>query len=234
MQHDLEDVAEIFARLNQGGTRVTEADVTVALVAAANPGWVSEEFLTYAHDLEESGYDLEPGIFIRTITGIVHGTARLKDVPLDFWRPDVTANWGRVKATMNQTLQLMKDRGVLSSQILPSRNSLIPLFAIQDRFGTSMSFDPVFRWFLLANADGRYSGSATTSLTQDLNAIYNAPTVAVALDRLMGELRISDYFAPERFLEDYSRDRFGRLLVYLLIFDNAATDWVSKVRENRF
>jgi hypothetical protein len=46
MQLELEDVAEVFARVNQAGTRVTDADVTVALVAAANPHWIHDEFLS--------------------------------------------------------------------------------------------------------------------------------------------------------------------------------------------
>lgn len=230
VQQDLEDVAEIFARLNQGGTRVTEADVTVALVAAANPGWVRDEFLSYASDLDASGYDLDPGVYIRTITGIAEGTARLKDVGTVFWKDEVRQVWPEVTTSVNEVVHLLRDRGILSSQLLPSRNSLIPLFTFHSRFGKTVSFDRAFRWFLLANADGRYSGAATTALTQDLAAIHTAPTATAALEELATRLRVSQIIDPTRFLEDYSRDRFGRLLLYLLLFDHRAQDWVSHVR----
>lgn len=230
IQHEIEDVAEIFARLNQAGTRVTEADVIVALVAASNSDWVREDFLSYANDLKDSGFDLDPGVYIRTITGISRGTARLKDVSKDFWRDDVRIVWKQVKASINQVLRLLQDRGVLSAEILPSRNSLIPLFTFHARFGNEPSFDRAFAWFLLANADGRYSGSSSTTLSQDLATIHNASGGLAALDELASRLRVTSDFKADRFLEDYSRDRFGRLLLYLLIFDREATDWISKVR----
>ena len=40
VDHELEDVVEIFSRLNSKGTRVTEADIYLGVVAARNPGWV--------------------------------------------------------------------------------------------------------------------------------------------------------------------------------------------------
>ncbi len=230
MRHELEDVAEIFGRVNQAGTRVTEADVTVALVAAANRGWVHDHFLPYTMSLADDGYDLDPGVFIRTITGIARGTARLKDVGSQFWKTEVAQVWPRVETAINHTVHLLQDRGVLSTDLLPSRNSLIPLFVFQERFGSQAHFDRAFRWFLLANADGRYSGSSATTLSQDLATIHTAATPDTALDELMSRLRVSATFEPTRFLEDYSRDRFGRLLLYLLLFKEGATDWVSKAR----
>ncbi|NIN65373.1 MAG: DUF262 domain-containing protein, partial [Anaerolineae bacterium] len=37
VDHELEDVVEIFSRLNSRGTRVTEADIYLGIVAARNP-----------------------------------------------------------------------------------------------------------------------------------------------------------------------------------------------------
>ncbi len=232
IKHELEDVAEIFARLNQAGTRVTEADVVLALAAAANESWVRTEFLPYCEDLSDRGYDLEPGVFIRTVTGIVRGTARLKDIgdKEGFWSTELPRAWKPAQQAITRTVKLLADRGLLSTQLLPSRNSLIPLFACQARFGDSMSFDPLFRWFLLANADGRYSGASVTALSQDLASIRDAQNGEEAVSALLLQLHVIDTVQPDRFLVDYSRDRFGKLLVYLLLFDRHALDWVSKVR----
>lgn len=230
VQHDVEDVAEIFARLNQAGTRVTEADVTVALVAASNPSWVRDEFLSYSSDLADSGYDLEPGVYIRTLTGVAEGTARLKDIKSSFWRDDVPSHWPKIEASVTRTVRLLKDRGVLSAQILPSRNSLIPLFAFQAKYPDRVPFERAFRWLLMANADGRYSGSSTTTLSQDLATIRDAAGPGEALEQLTARLRVPQTIGPDRFLEDYRRSRFGRLLLYLMLFDRSATDWVSKVK----
>jgi len=232
IKHELEDVAEIFARLNQAGTRVTEADVVLALAAAANESWVRTEFLPFCEDLADRGYDLEPGVFIRTVTGVVRGTARLKDIndKEGFWTAELPKAWKPAQQAITKTIKLLTDRGLLSTQLLPSRNSLIPLFAFEARFGDVVPFDPVFRWFLLANADGRYSGASVTALSQDLASIRDAGDGGAAVKALLGQLRVTDTIQPDRFLTDYSRDRFGRLLVYLLLFDRQALDWVSKVR----
>lgn len=230
VSHELEDVAEIFGRLNQAGTLVKEADVTVALVAAANPGWVRDEFLSYSDQLADAGFDLDAGVYIRTLTGIAHGTATLKDIKPSFWRDDIRHVWPGVKTAINATVNLLRDRGILSAELLPSRNSLIPLFALQSTFGDRMPFDHLYAWFLLANADGRYSGSSITALTQDLSTIKHAASGDDALATLRSRLRVTATVEPARFLDDYSRDRFGRLLIYLLLFNHGATDWVSKVR----
>lgn len=63
ISHEVEDVAEIFARLNQAGTRVKEADVVLALAAVRNPGWVRDEYLPFRNDLEERGWDLDAGVY---------------------------------------------------------------------------------------------------------------------------------------------------------------------------
>jgi hypothetical protein len=68
--HELEDVVEVFSRLNSRGTRVTEADIYLGVVAARNPGWVRETFLPYLHALGEAGFAIDPNLLFRTMTGV--------------------------------------------------------------------------------------------------------------------------------------------------------------------
>ena len=53
---ELEDVVEIFSRLNSRGTRVTEADIYLGIVAARAPGWVRDTFLPYLKTLADAGF----------------------------------------------------------------------------------------------------------------------------------------------------------------------------------
>ena len=55
VDNELEDVVEIFSRLNSLGTRVTEADIYLGVVAARTPGWVRENFLPFVSQLADSG-----------------------------------------------------------------------------------------------------------------------------------------------------------------------------------
>ena len=44
---DLEDTVEIFVRLNQNGTKVSEGDIVKAQVAASNPNWVNRTLVPF-------------------------------------------------------------------------------------------------------------------------------------------------------------------------------------------
>ena len=79
--------------------------------------------------------------------------------------------------------------------------------------------------FLQASRFGRYSGSSTTSLNEDLRDVHEAGTLREAVDKLLRRFRHEDPIEPEDFMRDYGDSRFGRFLLYLLIYDNKALDW---------
>jgi len=235
IEHEVEDVAEIFARLNQEGTRVKEADVTLALAAVRNPGWVREDYLPFRNSLKDRGWDLDAGIFIRTMTGIGHGRARLIEVPKDFWsRENLRSVWKKAQETIEVVLKRLAEFGIVSCDLLPSTNSLIPLFVLHHRWGNKEGyrFGKAFRWFLLANRDGRYSGSAITSLNEDVRAIFEAADFDNALENLLRRLQVSPEIGEDEFLNRYDRagNRFLRLMLYLVIFRREARDWVDRTR----
>lgn len=235
ISHEVEDVAEIFSRLNQEGTRVKEADVILALAAVRNPGWVREEYLPFREQLEEGGWELSAGIFIRTLTGIGRGMARLKEVPREFWHPDsLLPVWKEAKTAISEVLKRLAEFGITSADLLPSTNSLIPLFVLHHRWQArpGYSFSKALRWFLLANWDGRYSGSAITSLNEDVRAIQEAQDFDQALEALHGRLRVPASLDAAEFLKRYDRagNRFLRLMLYLVLFANEARDWVDGTR----
>ncbi len=133
--HEVEDVAEIFARLNQAGTRVKEADVVLALAAVRNPGWVREDYLPFRNGLEERGWDLDAGIFIRTMTGIGVERARLREVSKDFWNPEnLRGVWKETAECITEVLKRLAEFGITSDELLPSTNSLIPLFVLHHQW----------------------------------------------------------------------------------------------------
>ena len=234
--HEVEDVAEIFARLNQEGTRVKEADVVLAMAAVRNPGWVREKYLPFRSDLEDRGWDLDAGIFVRTMTGIGHGRARLVEVPKQFWRPEnLIPIWNLASQTITEVLlKRFAEYGIFSTELLPSSNSLIPLFVLHHRWGSHQgySFGRALHWFLLANRDGRYSGAAINSLNEDVRAIMSeAQDFDQALHNLMKRLHVSEATEADDFLKRYDRwgggRGFPRLMLYLLLVQSGARDWVD-------
>jgi len=227
VQHSIEDVAEIFSKVNQAGTRVKEADVTLALLAAYNASWIRKEFLPFSRGLSELGFDLDSGILIKTISGIEHGTARVGEVPQEWWKQEITQPWTRAKRAISGVLKYLASRGLLSGRLIPSHNSLIPLFALAGKHPSTINLDRAFRWFLLANAEGRYSGAPNEILTKDLRTIHLASDAVAALTSLEEDLPSFEEISPERFLESYRGNTFGKLLLSLILFDGEASDWLD-------
>jgi hypothetical protein len=225
VDHDLEDVVEIFSRMNSKGTRVTEADIYLGIVAAKNPTWVRDNFLPFLRVLDESGFDIDPNLLFRTLTGIGTKKVRFKEINDDFWNsPNITNAWTATKEAWGKSIKRFREYGILSNSLMPTENALVVLMALIDKFPDT-PFEPMLYWFLQASRFRRYSGSSATTLEEDLRHISNATTVQVALAGLLSEFDHEKPLDMTFFYESYRSSRFGRFLLYLLVYHNKAVDW---------
>ena len=229
VDHELEDVAEIFGRLNTAGTKIRESDIVVALVAAKQQGWIRQKFDPFLKDLELKGFEFDPAVVVRTLAIIGHGSARLRDVPESFWAASdqFDEHWRETKEAISSVIKNFMEYGVLSSDLLPSLNALIPVFVMRASFSRDFNFAKAFNWFLLATRDGRYSGSATTVLDQDTRLIRAKGSFDEAIRDLSSQLSATGVFTAEDFREEYT-DKFLRLILYLTVFNGKAKDWVNQ------
>ena len=227
VDHELEDVAEIFNRLNSAGTRIRESDIIRALIAAKQPGWARDEFDPFLGDLAEKGFALDPAILIRTFAIIGGGSARLKEIPEAFWQRsrEFDNRWQATKEAISFVTKNFFQYGILNSELLPAHNVLIPMFVLRARFPSDFLFNKAFYWFLLATRDGRYSGSALTVLDQDAKKINLSTSFDNAISNLIEPLSASPEFSVDDCFEEYT-DRFMRLMLYILAFKNEAKDWI--------
>ncbi len=226
IDHELEDVVEIFSRLNSRGTRVTEADIYLGVVAARNPGWVRDTFLPYLRSLAESGFDLDPNLLFRTLTGVGTKKVRFRDIPDSFWEPkSISSAWERTARAWKLLVARLREYGILSSHPMPTQAAFVTMVSLVEKFGESSEFPPMLFWFLQASRFGRYSASGTTSLEEDLRDINEAHSPLDAIGRLLRRLQNIKPFTSEDFLRDYADGRFGRFLLYLLVYRNKAQDW---------
>lgn len=224
VSHELEDVVEIFSRLNSRGTRVTEADIYLGVVASRNPGWVRDDFLPYLRSLESEGFHLDPNLLFRSLTAIGAGSVRFKDMPDAFWGSDkLMQSWERCRKTWGAIVNRFHQVGILSDDPLPTKSALVTLVALLERFPDGR-FDPVFYWFLEASRFGRYSGSAFTALNEDLREIRDADSSNAAVSALLTRIAPAPV-QPEDFMRDYGDSRFGRLMLYLIAYSREAQDW---------
>lgn len=226
VDHELEDVVEIFSRLNSRGTRVTEADIYLGVVAARNPTWVRDTFLPHLQILAEAGFGLNPNLLFRTITGIGEKKTRFKEIPDTFWNPDqIIPAWDRTKTAWKRLIARFRQYGILSNDIMPTEAALVTMVSIIDKFDDDAKFQVALYWFLQASRFGRYSSSGATSLDEDLREIQSATSLSDAIQKLLRRFRHDDPMETEDFLRDYGDSRFGRFILYLLVYRNKALDW---------
>lgn len=226
VDHELEDVVEIFSRLNSRGTRVTEADIYLGVVAARNPTWVRDTFLPYLRVLAEAGFDLNPNLLFRTVTGVGERSTRFKDIPDSFWDPErILPAWRRTQDAWKRLIARFRVYGISSNDIMPTEAALVVMVGLVDKFQDDKDFHLGLYWFLQASRFQRYSGSSTTSLNEDLRDLHEASSLPDAVARLLRRFRHEEPLEAEDFLRDYSDSRFGRFLLYLLVYNNRALDW---------
>jgi len=226
VHHELEDVVEIFSRLNSRGTRVTEADIYLGIVASKSPGWVRDAFLPFLNDLAEAGFDVEPNLLFRTLTAVGIGKTRFREIGDEFWEPNkIKDAWAKVQQSWKRTIHRLQQFGVLSTDPLPTQAALVTLVALTSRFDTEDRFQSAFYWFVQASRFGRYSGSGTTSLDEDLKDVWGSGTLTEAVEKLLRRLPVNQAVSAEDFQRDYTDGRFWRFFLYLLVWRNEAIDW---------
>lgn len=226
IDHELEDVVEIFSRLNSRGTRVTEADIYLGVVAAKNPGWVRDTFLPYLRSLAEAGFDVDPNLLFRTLTGVGAKKVRFREIPDSFWEPtSIAPAWERTQNAWTRLIARFREYGILSAEPMPTQAALVTMVSLVERFDDNCDFRYALYWFLQASRFGRYSGSGTTSLEEDLRDVNEGGSLSDATHRLLRRFQHSEPLTADDFLRDYADSRFGRFFLYLLIYRNKAQDW---------
>jgi len=231
----LEHIATIFERINSAGTRVKLADVTLAYLAAYSEGWIRDNFIKYLEGLDNEGFYFEPTLLIRALTSVGENRAVLRDVSDDFLRNKnqlLDRSFEKLKTSLNKMIQEFRSMGVLSSELIYAKNTVIPLVYLHSMFESEFDFNKALHYFLLALAQGRYSGSAETTLQEDINKIQNSRSFDEAISKLHEDVRpiTLDQTSIMNTVHYQGEGRFLKLVLYLIAFRNQAYDWFSKTR----
>jgi len=226
---DIGDVAELYRRLNQQGTRLRQAQIMLAWVAQYNGDWVRKEFRPFLEDLNNRDeWELDPAHVLQVATILAEGKARvgLATIP-DMWQSQIKQVWPNLKGAVDTSILHLWDRGVTDQDMVPSSYTLITLFSIQAKFMDSPDYDfnRVFRWFILANLSGRYGDAPLETLTIDGRAIYQASNLYEAIEKLVISWTEEDL---RKLLSETFRDNSSQaLLLHMLLWLSKAKDWLE-------
>ena len=225
----LEEVAEVFKRLNSMGTPARQSDIYLAVVASKTSGWVNQHFLKFMSHLEDTGFEMEPAFLFRAFTAIGVGKSRFKEIPSAFW-DDINQNkWNETQKALGSVCEGLRQYGIFNSNLALSLNAVVAAAIYRAQF-TKEPFGPFLAWMLCAIKEGFFGGPTETQLDRVIGAIQSSSASTEAISGLYQSLDISpngnDYFQPEDFRDTSSRrNSLERLMIYLIAFRNDAHDW---------
>jgi len=225
----IEDVAEIFTRLNRQGTQLRQAQIMLAWVSQHNLGWIRDHFYPFLQDLRNKGdWELDPAHILQVATILVEGKARVGQASEEMWKSGVVGVWDKLRDAIEEVQLQLWEKGITDQNMVPSNYTLIPLFAIHKKFkGTpGYSFDELFKWFVLANLSSRYGGAPLQNLATDGLAIFEASNFEEALQNLT--ISWSQEELHELISDKFRNNSSQALLLHVLLWSAQAKDWVEK------
>jgi hypothetical protein len=218
-----EDVAEIFVRINNQGTRLGQADFVLTLLSVYH-GELRDR-------IEERSRAMSLGTVVaidtqqllRAVCGVAFGRARMSAVYRYLRGVDPTTGEADAAGRLKQLEQLddaakecmeptpwrdyllrVKHAGFVSQTLVASKNAIVNAYAFYIR-GRKASVpknkldDVIARWIFGSLLTARYSGSSETIFEQDLGRLArleaaDADGFVSALDGAVGEIITGDYW----------------------------------------
>jgi hypothetical protein len=189
---DYETVAEIFNRVNTGGTRLSKGDLVMGSMAARWAGGrqVIEDFEA---ELRQKGWGINREVLLRIMSVLKVGSPNhirlleLKD------ESEWVEAWEKMQHSVRDAIGFFQDDAdILGRPLLPTEYVvLLPAVFLHDRKG---QFRPgetneLARWLLLASAFGHYSGSLETTLAADVTLLRNKETAGKPEETLPALIR---------------------------------------------
>jgi hypothetical protein len=230
-----DEVTDIFVRINSGGTRLSNADLSLAQISSRWRG-VSKELDQFQQKAKALGWDLDDSILLRVLSAIATNQATLSQLFKSGRSEELTEEklreaWQRAKPAMLQAIQFIKQNCLIDRlSMLPTNYVLVPLAVFFDRYRhvTQQQARDLQRWLYTALIWARYSGSSETTLDQDIKALGDDQPIRRMLQN------IEDKVGPgrritERELQDELSNSPFMLMTYVLARRNGATDWFQGI-----
>ncbi|MCO5171820.1 MAG: DUF262 domain-containing protein [Planctomycetes bacterium] len=227
---DLEQVTELFVRINSGGTRLRQAELVLAQLTLHLPGVVAGRFEAALERYEAQGYALDARLLVRALVALGTGQSRFGALDALWRRPpaELEALWERTREALDRAIEFARVRARFeSAEWLPSLNGLVPLAALLDRRPELSRDDEVglLRWFWLAQLRARYSAGAEAALDEDLRAVAAERPVVELLSRVLAAAPSAAVEPDELDQADWRNPVFP--MTYAVACRRGARDWFT-------
>ena len=171
-EFNVDEVVEIFNRVNRAGTPLTKADLALAHVCSVWPE-ARAELRSFSTKMGEHGFNVNLDFLVRCMAGVATGSIVLEGSFTRTPAEDLKGAWDKVQPAFEHLVGVLRHEAFVGGlSDLPTPNVLVPVtiyLARHDgRFPSNEVRKRFIRWLFLAGLWARYSGSTETKLQQDV------------------------------------------------------------------
>ncbi|MCA1670819.1 MAG: DUF262 domain-containing protein [Actinobacteria bacterium] len=230
---DYEQVAEIFARVNQGGRRLSKGDLVYSAIAARWPEGL-ETIEAFGDELESHNFALDREAVLR-LTGLLAGVGAhaIKLIGKEMTAERLKRAWADTEGALRRTVDfLVSDCTIPRAAVLTSPNIVVvPAYFLHHRKGrlSDEEVSLLRRWVYTAMAFSHYSNQVETKLDAETKLARGRSGPALfneLIRRASGPRSVDSPIAPDDLLYKSASSPLFNLL-YVAALRNGAKDWCT-------
>lgn len=232
---DYEEVAELFARLNKGGRRLSKGDLVYSAIAAR---WADglATMDAFHQELRDSHFSLDREAVLRLMSLLAGTGARhIKLIGSGVDEAALKEAWQSTETALRYAIDFLREEcAIPRSEILTSPNvTVVPALLLHQRNGKLEPGEAALlrRWVYTAMAFSHYSLQVETKLDAEarlLRARHGEELFAELIRRASGSRSADTPLHPRDLEQKYSTHAFFRLL-YIAALRDKARDWVTNM-----
>ena len=233
-EFSVDQVVEIFNRVNSKGTPLTKADLALAHVCSIWPE-ARAELRAFSLKMKDIGFGVYLSFLVRCMAGVATGSIVLEGTFMRTPAAELKRAWQETQPAFEHLVGVLRHEAFIGNlSDLPTDNVLVPTTIYLARHGGTFPSDTIkrrfIRWLYLAGLWARYSGATETKLQQDVALVSGSdldPTheLEAAILRERGRVGLEE--------GDLDRARINSavaLLGHVVARSRDARDWFTGLR----
>ncbi|MFI0007248.1 DUF262 domain-containing protein [Streptomyces globisporus] len=232
---DYEEVAELFARLNKGGRRLSKGDLVYSAIAAR---WSDglDTMDAFHQELRDSNFALNREAVLR-LTSLLAGTGahHIKLIGADMDEAALKEAWHATERALRFAIDFLKGEcAIPRSEVLSSPNvTIVPALLLHHRDGKLLPGEAQLlrRWVYTAMAFSHYSLQVEGKLDAEARLIKSREgegLFAELIRRASGTRSRDSALHPRDLEQKYSTHPFFKLF-YIAALRSTARDWATNI-----
>ncbi|MFF5308587.1 GmrSD restriction endonuclease domain-containing protein [Streptomyces massasporeus] len=232
---DYEEVAELFARLNKGGRRLSKGDLVYSAIAAR---WADglDTMDSFHQELQDSNFALNREAVLRLMSLLAGtGAHHIKLIGAEVDEAALKEAWQDTERALRFAIDFLKGEcSIPRSEVLSSPNvTIVPALLLHHRDGKLRPGEAQLlrRWVYTAMAFSHYSLQVEGKLDAEARLIKSREGEGLfdeLIRRASGTRSLDSALHPRDLEQKYSTHPFFKLL-YIAALRGTARDWATNI-----